>query len=101
MQMNLFDDDDSPEMQRARAIYERLYEASDQWETTAVQETRESGNPFRTLIASMLSARSREEQTREATEALFSLADNPLEMSQLSQEQIEKAIHPVQYHERK
>ncbi len=101
MQMNLFDEGEGPEAQRAREIYLTLKSASHTWETTAVQETRKTGNPFRTLIASMLSARSREEQTREATEALFSLADNPTDMGKLSREQIETAIDPVQYHERK
>lgn len=101
MQMSLFDSEDANETERARRIYEILSEASVDWATTAVQETRESGNPFRTLIASMLSARTREEETREASEALFKLADEPDEMKNLSLAQVTEAIKPVQYHERK
>ena len=57
------------------------------------------GQPFQALIAGMLSARTREEDTLAATQTLFDLADNPTDMLKLSVEQIDKAIERVTYHE--
>lgn len=85
----------------AETVFERLNHVSSEWETTAVQETRENNDPFRTLIASMMSARTREEDTRQATHNLFTLAQTPDDMLQLTEEQISNAISPVTYHETK
>ena len=71
--------------------------ADNDWERTAVQETADLKQPFRTLIASMLSARTREEDTRSAIHHLFNLADNPADMLKLSDEQILNAIGTVTY----
>src|SRR5262249_44515999 len=56
---------------------------------------------FKALIAAMLSAQTREEQTFAAMNALFKLADNPDDMLKLTDKQIAEAIHPVQYWESK
>ena len=87
--------------QYAEEIFNRLNQISDQWERTAVQETRDYNDPFRTLIASMLSARTREEDTRIATNNLFERAKTPAEMVQLSDTEIAVCIQMVTYHESK
>jgi endonuclease-3 len=100
----MFDDFFNQELQdRATTVFERLQAiASEQnWDTTAVQKTGEQHDPFRTLISSMLSARTREEDTQQASENLFALAQTPAQVLLLSDEQIEKAIRPVTYHETK
>jgi endonuclease-3 len=89
--------------ERCREIYERLEAkaAQDNWERTAVQEAVDSGNPLRVLISAMLSARTREESTRKATNNLFSLANTAEEFLTLSDEQLLQAIRMVTYPETK
>jgi endonuclease-3 len=86
--------------ERAREIMIRLNpKGSAQREQTAVEEVRRQ--PFRSLMGSMLSARTREEDTREALRALFTLADTPEKMQALTYEQVLEAIHCVTYPEPK
>ncbi len=87
------------EQARVREIYERLQRESANWEPTSLSHFR--GQPFKALIAAMLSAQTREEQTTQAANALFALADNPFDMVKLTDEQIYEAIKPVQYAEAK
>ena len=58
-------------------------------------------DPFRTLISCILSLRTKDETTREATLRLFKTASNPREMLGLSEETIEKTIYPVGFYRRK
>ena len=100
----MFDDFFNQELrERAEATFSRLKATAikNNWDTTAVQKTREQDSPFRTLISSMMSARTREEDTDKATRNLFALADKPADMLKLSDEQISKAIACVTYHQTK
>ncbi len=83
------------EQARVREIYDRLVRESEQWDPTSLSYFK--GEPFKALIASMLSAQTREEQTTFAANRLFALADNPFDMAKLSDEQIMAAIENVQY----
>jgi len=58
-------------------------------------------DPFRVLIACLLSLRTKDETTGPAAERLFRLAATPGEMLGLSREQIEKAIYPVGFYHNK
>jgi endonuclease-3 len=87
------------EQARVRIIFDRLREHAAHWEPTSLSHYRDQ--PFKALIAAMLSAQTREEQTTAAAEALFALADNPFDMARLSDAQILEAIAPVQYAEPK
>ena len=91
------------EHERCTIIFNRLRDVAqaENWERTAVQETADLNDPFRTLIASMLSARTREEATRAATNNLFQLADTPQAMLTLSDDQLMNAIRMVTYPETK
>lgn len=51
--------------------------------------------PFRSAIACLLSAQSRDSNTAKATEALFALADTPEAMLELDDELIRDAIRPA------
>ena len=59
---------------------------------------KEGRNPFKTLISTVLSLRTKDSTTSKATDRLFALADNPKDMMQLSVKQIEKAIYPVGFY---
>ena len=87
------------EEQRIREIYQGLSQAAENWPITTLDHYQ--GQPFKALIAGMLSAQTREEQTLEAAETLFALADNPSGMLKLSDEQILAAVHPVTYYQNK
>jgi endonuclease-3 len=58
-------------------------------------------NPFLVLISCLLSLRTKEEVTKEASLRLFSLAKTPAEMFKLETRQIEMAIYPVGFYKRK
>lgn len=60
-----------------------------------------SNDPFRVLISTILSLRTKDETTAEASGRLFSLADTPQAMIALSQETIERAIFPVGFYRNK
>jgi endonuclease III len=55
-------------------------------------------DPFKALIATLLSLRTRDEQTEEASKRLFKLADSPYSMLKLAPQTIEKAIFPVGFY---
>ena len=84
-----------------REIYRRLNETAEKqnWEPTSLSHYE--NQPYKALIAGMLSAQTREEQTTEASEALFEMADTPEAMTLLTEEQIIEAIRPVRYWESK
>jgi endonuclease-3 len=92
-------EDEMSEEARIREIYERIYRAAQNWPPTTLSYYE--GQPFKALIAAMLSAQTREEQTFKAMNQLFALADNPDDMLKLSDEQILKAVSPVMYFENK
>ena len=72
------------------------------WETpivTLMAETYES--PFRVLISCILSLRTQDSTTAQASHRLFALADTPQKMVKLSVKSIEKAIFPVGFYRTK
>ena len=63
---------------------------------------RESArDPFRILIACVLSLRTKDQTTAEASARLFALADTPARMVRLPQRRIERAIYPVGFYRTK
>ena len=71
-----------------------------QWQEPVVGAVaRESGrDPFKVLISCLLSLRTKDKTTSEASARLFALAGDPASMLKLSQEQIERAIYPVGFY---
>jgi len=72
------------------------------WETpivTLMAETYES--PFRVLISCILSLRTQDATTAQASHRLFALADTPQKMVKLSGKTIEKTIFPVGFYRTK
>jgi len=58
-------------------------------------------SPFMVLISCLLSLRTKDKVTAEASNRLFKLADNPQKMLGLSIKNIEKAIYPVGFYKTK
>ncbi|MEK7373320.1 MAG: endonuclease III [candidate division NC10 bacterium] len=80
----------------------RLQQAAPRWRPTALAEVAQRRrDPFRVLIACLLSLRTRDETTGPASERLFALADTPAAMLRLSASRIERAIFPVGFYRTK
>ena len=77
----------------------RLRRAQPAWRRTALAD--EAGDPFRVLVACLLSLRTQDTTTAPAAARLFALADTPAAMLKLSARQIERAIYPVGFYRTK
>ncbi len=81
-------------------ILKLLARAVSQWDEPAVEkiseDTRE--DPFQVLIATMLSAQTRDPVTAAASERLFRVANTPETMAALTTKRIEKLIYPVSFY---
>lgn len=64
--------------------------------TLVAEQTRR--DPFRILIGTVLSLRTKDETTAAACERLFRLADTPEAMQALPEETVDEAIYPVGFH---
>lgn len=62
---------------------------------------RETRDPFRILIACLLSLQTKDQTTADASQRLFRLADTPERMRALPIKTIEKAIYPVGFYKNK
>ena len=84
-------------------VIARLKARAPEWNPTALAEVSEQTerDPFRILIACLLSLRTKDETTGPAAERLFALADTPEAMLRLSRRQIEQAIYPVGFYRTK
>ena len=58
-------------------------------------------NPFKVLIACILSQRTKDEITRKATQKLFSKASTPEKILKLKEKEIEELIYPVGFYREK
>lgn len=74
-----------------------------QWQEPVVGVVaRESArDPFRILISCLLSLRTKDKTTSEASARLFALAHTPAALLKLSQRSIERAIYPVGFYRTK
>ncbi len=81
----------------------RLTRALQPFAAPAVEKIASDGqsDPFKVLIATMLSAQTRDPVTLEASTRLFRRADNPDTMRRLRVSTIEKLIYPVSFYRNK
>lgn len=83
-------------------VIESLRKAAREWREPIVTEYSRSGrDPFRILISTIISLRTKDEVTREASERLFAIADTPEKMVRLERDEIEKAIYPAGFYRNK
>jgi len=62
---------------------------------------REDRDPFRILVSTVISLRTKDEVTDEASRRLFALADTPDVLSRLNVRSIQKAIYPAGFYKTK
>lgn len=84
-------------------VVARLRRHAPAWRTTALMAVSEATgrDPFRILIACLLSLRTRDETTGPAAARLFALADTPAGILALPRRDIERAIFPVGFYRTK
>jgi endonuclease III len=81
------------------AVVKILRRAVRAWQAPYVTElSQRSRDPFRVLISTMLSLRTKDAVTAQASQKLFALASTPRRMVTLTPRQIEKAIYPVGFY---
>jgi len=79
-----------------------LTDTKSQWQKPIVSEIAEyNPDPFKILISTILSLRTKDEVTREASKRLYKLAETPEEMKKLKREKLEKTIYPVGFYRNK
>ncbi len=66
-----------------------------------VTTVSKSKSPFKVLISCLLSLRTKDKVTAEASNRLFKLASNPQQMLNISTKDIEKTIYPVGFYKTK
>jgi endonuclease-3 len=83
-------------------IIRRLEQSRSGWNPTALTVVAErSRDPFRVLVACLLSLRTQDTTTGPAAARLFALADTPAAMLRLPARRIERAIYPVGFYRTK
>ncbi|QPJ63155.1 MAG: endonuclease III [Candidatus Nitronauta litoralis] len=75
----------------------RLRAAAKKWRIPSVTQIAREGDPFRVLVSTLLSLRTRDEVMEEAAERVFALANNPRSMLRIPPEKLQKAIYPVAF----
>jgi endonuclease-3 len=88
---------------RIAAVMRKLGKAIDGLEEPAVEKIAQDQqeDPFQVLVATMLSAQTRDAVTAAASAQLFSAARTPRTMAKLSIGQIERLIYPVSFYRTK
>ena len=88
---------------RIAAVMRRLARAIDGLDEPAVEKIAEEQkeDPFQVLIATMLSAQTRDAVTHAASTRLFRVARTPRTMARLTVKQIERLIYPVSFYRNK
>ena len=77
-----------------------LREEVKRWEEPAVSKVGKR-DPFRVLISCLLSLRTKDVTTEEASKRLFKVASTPYEIMNLPLEEIERLIYPVGFYRNK
>jgi endonuclease III len=85
------------------AVMRALARAIDHLELPAVEKIAEASedNPFEVLIATMLSAQTRDAVTAAASARLFKAARTPRAIARLTERRIEQLIYPVSFYRNK
>ena len=88
---------------RIRAVMRRLARAIDGLEEPAIEKIAEDQqeDPFQVLIATMLSAQTKDAVTHAASTRLFRVARTPRTMAALRVKAIERLIYPVSFYRNK
>ena len=88
---------------RVPAVMRRLSRAIDGLDEPAVEKiaNEQQEDPFQVLIATLLSAQTRDAVTAAAAERLFKKARSPRSMAKLTVDEIQRLIYPVSFYRHK
>ena len=79
-----------------------LEEEFPKWNAPVVSLLAEkTKDPYKVLISTIISLRTKDETTAESSKRLFKKADNPYDMVNLSEEEIAKLIYPAGFYKNK
>jgi endonuclease-3 len=85
-----------------REMRRMVYESTDGRSTALAQlQDKEGGDPFRVLIGTILSHRTRDENTTKATENLFSKYRTPTQLANADPEAVRRLIRPSGFYNMK
>jgi endonuclease III len=92
-----------PSSRTVHAVMRALARAIDNLDLPAVEKIAEDSreDPFEVLIATMLSAQTRDAVTAAATARLFRVARRPKTIAGLTEKRIERLIYPVSFYRHK
>jgi endonuclease-3 len=83
-------------------VMARLHETMPDYAQPVVDQMRdEQQSPFRVLIATILSLRTRDTLTAQVAPRLFAVADTPAAMRELSEDRLVELIYPVGFYRNK
>lgn len=83
------------------AVVNILREECKKWQEPIVTEVSRKHDPFRVLISTIISLRTKDDVTRSSSSRLFQLASRPSEIARLKAEVIERAIYPAGFYRTK
>ena len=90
------------ENEKIRRVVEILREEKKKWNVPIVTLMSQTGSdPFKILVATVLSLRTKDEVTAKAAERLFQVADTPEKLLKLEEDEIASLIYPVGFYRRK
>ncbi len=82
-------------------VLRRLRQKAKTWKTPVVINIGEQLEPFPVLVSCLISLRTRDPVTEEASKRLFALAKSPKSLARLSVEEIESAVYPAAFYRNK
>ncbi len=83
------------------AVVEILRGEYPRWAEPIVTEVSRQKDPFKVLVSTVISLRTKDETTKESAHRLFRLAQTPHAMRTLTEEEIERAIYPAGFYRTK
>jgi endonuclease-3 len=86
---------------RIRDLMDRLEEFRDNCRVTTLAEEERSRSPFRLLVACVISLRTKDEVTAEASARLFAIAPDADRLAELDVDSIARAIYPAGFYNTK
>jgi endonuclease-3 len=86
---------------RIRELTQRLEDFRRECRVTTLAEEEKSRSPFRLLVACVISLRTKDEVTAEASARLFAIAPDADRLAKLDVESIAKAIYPAGFYNTK
>ncbi len=82
-------------------MVQRLEDFRRECRVTTLAEEEKARSPFRLLVACVISLRTKDEVTAEASRRLFAIAADPERLAELDVESIAKAIYPAGFYNTK